>query len=444
MMHTLTILIEVFFGRHWLVAITNAVLTVLLGLSLLRWAQGWHILHLTPIHFLRLRRLVLIAALCKGTLYLLLGVSFRQASDSCLMFGVQLPGPLEVPGLDAPRPGSIWYPTSATFWVTIMMLGAASCSLLGRAVQMYRARRTLGALIRLAPCTTDQRIATLLGRAAAHHGMIWGRSMPAVILAEVPYPTPMLLGIQHPYLLLSPGLVRFLSDEELEMALRHELAHLRCGDQLWRWPLTWLEDVGRLNVLSGHIGNSILDLEEEICDRLSVNTPRTAFYLAEAIRKTAAYHQTTAFDEQPEDSTKWMGRKGVLVRSGPALQEEANDAGMNGPVTRNLRGTAEAQPGQEQVALPVQLLPALLGRHTRKWNRPALLHKRIQSLLLLAHEFASAPSTASLSFSAHGQLVCPLPERRLAEVASRLALGVLMLLILYIKFYAALAVPITR
>lgn len=444
-MHTLINLIEVFFGRHWLVAITNAVLTVLLGLGLLRWAQGWHFLHLTPIHFLRLRRLVLIAALCKGTLYLLLGVSFRRASDSSLMFGVQLPGPLEIPGLDALQPGSIWYPTSATSWVTLLLLGIASCLLLRRAVQMYRAKRTLGALIRLVPCAADRRIAMLLERAAAYHGMILGKSVPTVILAEVSYPTPMLLGVRHPYLLLSPGLVCYLSDEELEMALRHELAHLRCCDQLWRWPLTWLEDVGCLNALSGRIGASILDLEEETCDRMSVDAPRAAFHLAEAVRKTVAYYQTTASGEQrPGDKAKWVGRTGDLMCMSSALQEEADDAGMHASVTQNLKGTARGQQGQEEVVLPVELLPALLGRHTRKWSRPATLHKRIQSLLSLAQEFGPVPPTASPLFSAHEPLVRPLPTHQLAAVASRLALSMLMLLIICIKFYAALALPTTR
>ena len=112
---------------------------------------------------------------------------------------------------------------------------------------------------------------------------------------------------------------------------------------------------------------------------------------------------------------------------------------LNESVPQSLRVTAQSQHEHEEAVLPIQMLPSLLGRHTRKWSRSTSLRKRIQSLLSLAREIVQEPRTDLPNCGPCRKTIRPPFTRRLAEINSRLVLGVLLFLVIYVKFYAALA-----
>ncbi len=289
MTHAVLNLAFVFLARHWLSAIVNAAVTAGLGIGLLRWTRKWPGLTISSLQLVRLRRLVFLTALCKGALSLIIGISRPGSVRLPFMCGVQMPDPFELLGLFDTR-NSFWYPTSATKAVTLMLLGAASCFLLGRAVQIVRSIHLFRTLVSLGSVPPPA-VAAALKRAATDLALPAVGRLPTLILINVSYPTPLLVGIPYPYLLLAPQLILILTEEELEMALRHELAHFRRRDHWWRWLFTWIGDIGQSNPVSARLTMLAVEEEEELCDRLSVHTAQEALLLAKAIRKSVALYQ---------------------------------------------------------------------------------------------------------------------------------------------------------
>lgn len=472
-MHTLLILLAVFFGRHWLVAISNAALTALLGLGLVRGASRWSALGFSPIQLLRLRRFVLLTALYKGALYLLLGVSLRGIWQQSLIYGIQLPDPREILGLVPERPDSIWHPTAATKDVSLILLGIAFVFLSVRAVQLARYRQALNTLRCLGTEALPPRINTLLRKAAAALALPAHFRMPPLILTETGLPTPMLVGFHHPFLLLSPALAANLTDLELEMAFRHELVHVRQHDHWWRWLFTWLEDVGRLNLLAGRLGVIAVDLEEEICDRISVLSPQEALALATAIRKTVAFYDVAIPEGShflkmpshvpdkasgssaesrrslilPTDRAKWSNLPSTggdfttfpVDTSGGAPFSTGTDSLGAFPhnASESLVSSESVVPGAGSA--PARVIPALLGRHTRKWRQPSSLRERLESLLTLSQELSwvntpTGPWPDIRSVPHRGLYVIIL---RIFRAGVRVGFGILLFVILYAKFYVA-------
>jgi len=436
---TLLNLVVVFFARHWLLAIANAALTAVLGLGLLRWARTWRALGYAPARFLRLRRFVLLAALYKGALYLLLGVSLQGSRHQPLIYGIQIPDPTELFFLVPSSSVSIWHPTAATELVSVLLLSAAFGLLGRRAVQFLRSKRGLDALLRLGNDPSDPRVSGLLRRAALALDLPARFTLPTVLLREVSHPTPMLIGVSRPYILLSPTLASLLSDAEIEMAFRHELAHLRQRDHWWRWLFTWLEDVGRLNLLSGRLGVLALDLEEQLCDRLSVRSPQEALVLANAIQKTVAFYRRPP----PHDALP----SGALGKQVPAASKARNGfAYSSGSMTEDAWSEeSKNDAGGRGISLPDKVLPALLGRHTRKWSRPSSLHQRLHCLLALSQELSALCACGAASAGSHSldNAAGRLPWYTLAgRGALRFALIFLLFLILYIKFNVAVTLVV--
>ena len=467
----------VFFGRHWLVAITNAAVTALLGLGLVKIASTGRALRLSPLNSLRLRRFVLLCALYKGALFLMLGISFSHSRPFPVFWGIQIPNPRELLCLVPASSTSIWHPTSASKWVSILLVGAASVFLMWRGFQLIKSLHALNALLRFEESARDERVDAIFQRAATALDLSPSSNLPAVILADVPYPTPMLVGLRHPYLLLSPRLARVLTEQELEMAFRHELAHFRHHDQWWRWLFVWLEDVGRLNLLSGRLGGLALDAEEELCDRVAVHSPQEALILASAIQKSLKFYQNQLPVSAPnpvaapeQDMVSKMGNIsqeenpfGLSVPTNElpsseavsvpkaAANESADFRFAAMPVTGRSKGSRPKSPdGQTPLPLPSRVLPALLGRHTRKWSRTATLNSRLRALLSLAHDTASRGQQAShenatpLKEEPSNKGVQPKLKRFVVQAGrfifqscARVVLAVLLLIIIYIRFYIA-------
>lgn len=461
-MHALLDLVAVFLAQHWLVAITNSAMTALLGLGLLHWAGKWRVLGFSSMQLLRLRRFVSLTALYKGALYLLLGVSLRGLNHQALIYGVQLPDPSDLLGFVPTSTESVWYPTAATKEVSLLLLAISFGFLAGRVVQFVRYRRVLGTFLLLNAEVPPPRIKTLLRHAAVALSLPDRLTLPVVILEEVEHPTPLLVGVCRPYLLLSPALASFLTDAELEMAFRHELAHFRQHDQWWRWLFTWLEDVGRLNVLSSHLGVLALDLEEELCDRCSAQSPQEALALATAIRKTLSFYQNRSSSRVPPQprsagagasqsppTTSSAALRSIAAQGRHTREDAAPaDLGDTDDPHALVQGHILAGPpvnGPGDASAPHRVLPALLGRHTRKWSRKSSLRRRLRGLLTLSEELSRPhlPSGPVPGRERHGATG---PRHWIAATirgSLRFGLGVLLFIILYAKFYIALIlVPI--
>lgn len=414
---TIVGLCAIFLARHWLPAITNVALTALLGSGLLYCGQKLFILGFSPTQFISIRRFVLLLALSKGVFYLVMGVSRRTTSHHPVIAGMQIPDPVELLGLVPTSPDSIWLPTSATRWVSLLLLSMAICLLFRRLVQMVRTGNALNILRHLAAEPPQAHVVEAFRRAVAHVGPPPDAGLPVLLLAEVPYPTPVLIGVRHPYLLLSARLSCSLTDAELEMAFRHELAHFQRRDYRWRWLFAWLEDVGRLNPLSALVGTLAGDLEEDLCDRLAVHTPEEALALANAVRKSASFYQEHTWD--------------------PSIPSERRRLAEGKRATKAHQPSRIPHPQDHKVlSLPLDVLPALRGRHTRS---SLSLRRRLQGILSLAQEthcqHQNTASACRSPFSLWRMLCCR---------SIRCGFGVLLFLIIYTNFYLVVASSATK
>jgi Zn-dependent protease with chaperone function len=327
----------VFLARHWIVGIVNGGVTLLLGLTLLRATRRLF----SPLRVLQLRHLVLLVSFYKGVLYLVLGDSLHAYARPMLVWGVQMPDPIEALYVTRQSRDSIWHPATAAEWVVTLMVGLTLVTLLRRAQDMLRSKRALASYLRLGGVAPAPRHTAALRRAATCIGLPTGQPLPRLILAEISHPTPLLLGVFHPHILLAPSLAGSLSEAELEMAFRHELAHLRRRDHWRHWLLTWVGNVGRLNPLTRWLEAMASHTEEEICDRMAVRCCQDAQALA-----------------------------GAIFKSFTACPTQAGcPAGV------------EARPA-------VAAVPALVGRSWRQRGAPFVLRMRLKHLLSLANELA--------------------------------------------------------
>jgi len=271
----------VFLARHWLLGVANAVLTALLGLGALRLVPG-----AAEGLRLRLRRFILLAALAKGAFYLILGDGHRMRIPDNVGWGFQVPSPLDLFRLVPAGTFSVWRPTGATEQVGLALVGVALLLLARRGVQFALLLAWLDRLCRLGTgggAPAEARVRDALRRAVGR--VPPGGPLPTVVLAELPVATPILVGLRRPFLVLSPAFAAALSDAELEMALRHELAHLRRRDHWWRWLLLWVGDLSRLIPLAPWLGREAAAAEEACCDRIAVSSAPDAAHLAAALVK---------------------------------------------------------------------------------------------------------------------------------------------------------------
>ncbi|CAE6686170.1 M56 family metallopeptidase [Xanthomonas arboricola] len=116
--------------------------------------------------------------------------------------------------------GPSWALLLAALWVAgvaVMALGT---------VRAYRRSR---ALVRAAAPCTDRALAAALRMAAEAHGL----SQPPEIRLSQQIASPQLIGPWRPVLLLPAARLPHMADDDLDMALTHELIHLRRRDLWW-------------------------------------------------------------------------------------------------------------------------------------------------------------------------------------------------------------------
>ena len=385
-------LLLVFVGRHWLVGLANAGVTVLAGLGILWLASHLWPLRTRPALVLQARRLVYLVALFKGALYLTIGDSLIFRKQYGLMklpigYGVQLPPPPRLDFFDWEAHFSIWHPTSATVAVTLISCGVALTLLVLRAYRVAASCKVLVSLDQLYN-KVDQRTEDSLRRAASALNLPSSVGLPKILLVDVQCATPLLLGVRQPRLLLSPRLLAMLSDDELELALRHELAHLKRRDHWWRWIQLWIEDVGRPILFINRLSAGSVELEEMLCDRTAVKSSRDALSLANAITKAA---QALKYPQENLDST-------------PGLTDS--------------------------------VVPALLGKQSEALREQSSLKRRIGELLRVSQEYAggSAGQVARSSRLSLGLSLC----RLLTEIPVAFLLALILFGVLYAKFYLIL------
>ena len=402
--------LTVFTFRHWIIAVLNAGLTSFLGLGLIRGAErlGWPAL--STLSRLRLQRLVVLVALGKGAFYLLRGTAVRSLRGRPFEFGIQLPDPYQWAGLMPMTATNIWHPTTATAAVTAVLVAMAMASFCKRIWRIAAAQRQLQAYVLMNRLPLDPRVPDLLARAANALQINSKTRLPQVLMVTLRNHTPILLGVRRPWLLLTPAVAAVLTDLEMEMMFRHELAHYRRRDHWWRWLQTWTVDISCVNGLSYFLGAQAIQIEELICDCMAIRTPDEARAMGRAIDKVQRFILDAA--------TAGSGKLNYV---------------------------------QMDAALPDAVVPALMGGQAGLWRGPDLLPQRLAALIKYANEFSGtsqsssetqvsaaseAPVSPQQSRFLHPSLRARLFLNHLWQWTGGIGLGLFMFLILYAKFQA--------
>ncbi|QJD69594.1 hypothetical protein HG421_19095 [Xanthomonas campestris pv. badrii] len=114
-----------------------------------------------------------------------------------------------------------------SWMLAVLALWAAGVLLL--AAGTVRAYLRSRALVRAAAPCTDRALVQALQMAAEAHGL----SRPPALRLSAQIDSPQLIGPWRPVLLLPAARLPQMADDDLDMALTHELIHLRRGDLWW-------------------------------------------------------------------------------------------------------------------------------------------------------------------------------------------------------------------
>ncbi|NII56567.1 M56 family metallopeptidase [Luteibacter sp. SG786] len=163
----------------------------------------------------------------------------------------------------APQPGF------TMSWTTVLLAVWAVAILIQLVVAGVRAYRLSGVVRRAMP-HDDVRVDTLCARRARELGL--RRSPRLAVSAEVD--SPQVVGLWRPTILL-PREDR-LDDEELDMALMHELAHVRRGDLVFGWVPVLARTLFFFHPLVHMAMREYALCREAACDALVVSRGRQA------------------------------------------------------------------------------------------------------------------------------------------------------------------------
>lgn len=163
----------------------------------------------------------------------------------------------------APQPGF------TMSWTTVLLAVWAVAILIQLVVAGVRAYRLSGVVRRAMP-HDDVRVDTLCARRARELGL--RRSPRLAVSAEVD--SPQVVGLWRPTILLP--LEDRLDDEELDMALMHELAHVRRGDLVLGWVPVLARTLFFFHPLVHVAMREYALCREAACDALVVSRGRQA------------------------------------------------------------------------------------------------------------------------------------------------------------------------
>ncbi|MEN9732047.1 MAG: Regulatory protein BlaR1 [Verrucomicrobiota bacterium] len=97
-----------------------------------------------------------------------------------------------------------------------------------------------------------------------------GVTVPVRLLESWQVTSPCLLGILRPSIVMPEGLVGDLTQEQLRLVFRHEMAHLRRWDLPFNWLLAAIQTFHWFNPLAWFVVRRILADREEVCDSIAV------------------------------------------------------------------------------------------------------------------------------------------------------------------------------
>lgn len=123
-------------------------------------------------------------------------------------------------------------------------------------------RRALGALLRDAEPWTDRDGLSRLARLAADAGL----ARPPLALVSARAGAPLVGGWPRPALVLPRDWASGASAEDMELVLRHELAHLARRDLVWLELASWLAVVWWWNPLFHRVAARARAADEDACD----------------------------------------------------------------------------------------------------------------------------------------------------------------------------------
>ncbi|MDP2211669.1 MAG: M56 family metallopeptidase [Candidatus Aquicultor sp.] len=139
-----------------------------------------------------------------------------------------------------------------------------------------------------------------------------GVSYPRVVISNIYQFVPFSVGYRVPIVVISKEFLAEFPDEQLEIMLAHELAHMRRKDYLTSWLTLMLRDLMFINPIIHYIYNKLEDEKEKACDKLALNVtnaaPKTA---ANMLLDVALF-----YSKQPvlQHQTYPMLAKGLLLR----------------------------------------------------------------------------------------------------------------------------------
>lgn len=384
-LHSLLHFSLVLFARHWMMGLTNLGLTAFFGLGLVWIAEHWRLLGLRQQTVLQLRRGILLVALIKGAFCLVMGESLHARQGHRWIVGIQFPSPDETAGLLAQSHYSIWHPTEVSGWVSLVLGGLATMYLLRRMSQLTLARRSFNLWARLNEASTSARSGILLAQAASQMGLPGGVTLPKILEIDLPgqngiHLTPLLLGLRQPLLILPPLLLIILTDAELELVLRHEIAHLARRDHWWRWLLLWVTDVGGLTGLVFPFKALVIEIEERLCDCWAVQSPAEALLLANVLRTVA------------ENLPNKMGQPSIPMQHSDDPAGKSSDLVIlsdHASPDKPIVSTGSCSPLNLTDSLLMAALPLLLGGYVNSWQPRGVLRGRLEGLLAWSKELSS-------------------------------------------------------
>lgn len=205
-----------------------------------------------------------------------------------LLLGIACPSLLDLPLLPArhvaagatrvvvdatqgavPSAVSTTAPSTPLSWTVVLLTLWAAAVLLQLAVAAWRARHLPGLLRRAMP-HDDVRVETLCARRAHELGL---RRSPRLAVSH-DVDSPQVVGLWRPTILLPAD--DALDERELDMALMHELAHVRRGDLLMGWLPALARILFFFHPLAHLAVREYALCREAACDALVVSRGRQA------------------------------------------------------------------------------------------------------------------------------------------------------------------------
>jgi bla regulator protein BlaR1 len=152
-----------------------------------------------------------------------------------------------------------------TYWPTVVLVIGWPCGAVFILASNLFANWRFSRRVSLAPVCHDPRVLELWARSSALARV--RREIPIVLFDGVQQPA--LMGVLHPRLLLPPDVLA-LSDEQLQMIMLHELAHVRRRDVAINWLLLVLKAVHWINPVFWLAASRFSSLREQACDAFAL------------------------------------------------------------------------------------------------------------------------------------------------------------------------------